>query len=403
MTVATGGTVTSVAGTVLHEFTANGDLVVTQPGDVEVLVVASGQTGFGAPSSSGDGGGAGGGVWKGTMHLAAGTYPVVVGQANNGMGQRGGDSSFNGQTVTCGTASGHGDGPPPVGTYSAINGILVEYGHGGGAVMQTGQKPSWYEYEKTPGVMVPTPGRGGVYQPNWWWGYGVSGVVYIRYPDPAAPPAGNLGTGPGIYVKDAGAWAKVFPPFTPPVPTGGTVTEITVGGKHYRVHQFDASGTFDIPETIQNADVLLVGGGGFGGGNGRGGGGGGEVRQVHGVTLYPGSYPIVVGQAVMTPGNDGIDPAGHTKAFGTTAFVGFAGGDPAGGSKWQPGAPFGGGNGASGVQSDITGTMVAYAPGGAGTGNSGGTVIGGGGNGTSPGHAETPGMHGVVIVRYEIP
>ena len=66
----------------VHTFTNSGALTVTQPVEVEVLLVGGG--GGGGASSTGGGGGGGGGFVTNTIQLAAGTYQIVVGEGGTG-------------------------------------------------------------------------------------------------------------------------------------------------------------------------------------------------------------------------------------------------------------------------------------------------------------------------------
>ena len=52
-------------------------------------------------------------------------------------------------------------------------------------------------------------------------------------------------------------------PFTPVSATGGTTTDVTVGGTDYRIHEFTSDGTFTVTAG-GDVDILLVGGGGSG-------------------------------------------------------------------------------------------------------------------------------------------
>jgi len=114
-----------------HEFTENGTFVVTEPGEMEYLIVAGGGSGTLGSSRSSDG--AGGGVIgqftypNGTKTLSPlvteipeGSYTVVVGQQPTNSNQQGPNSSFLGQTAIGG---GKGDHDSPAG----------DGGSGGGA------------------------------------------------------------------------------------------------------------------------------------------------------------------------------------------------------------------------------------------------------------------------------
>ena len=72
--------------------------------------------------------------------------------------------------------------------------------------------------------------------------------------------------------------------FNPVVATGGTISDVTIGGKLFRRHTFSSPGgnQFIISSTGQygTVDVIMWGAGGGGGaGTGRSGGGGAYVRN----------------------------------------------------------------------------------------------------------------------------
>ena len=108
--------------------------------------------------------------------------------------------------------------------------------------------------------------------------------------------------------------------------TGGTISENTVSGTHYRIHAFYTSGIFTLNGT-KSCDILIVGGGGGGGGRIGGGGGGGAVFHRSGYSLTIGTYNITVGAGgyggtnSSTPGSMG----GSSIAFGVTAYGGGPG------------------------------------------------------------------------------
>ena len=114
------GTVTS-GGFKYHTFTGNGSLVVSDPGFIQVLLVAGGGAGGdnnGANGNAGGGGGAGGVRYNPSLYVAAGTCTVVVGAGGadvpSGSGSNGNDSSIefsaNGQTVKMSAYGGGGGG-----------------------------------------------------------------------------------------------------------------------------------------------------------------------------------------------------------------------------------------------------------------------------------------------------
>lgn len=239
--------------------------------------------------------------------------------------------------------------------------------------------------------------------------------------------------------------------------TGGKITQITQGGKTYRVHTFLASDKFTVVKAPNPFRVLVVGGGGAGAGTpgygsdrsgqwySHGAGGAGGFIEQAAYVLSVGDHPVTVGGS----GQDSIFGTLTAKAGGNGGFIfasagaggsgggggvgengtigsrqggagtdgqGFAGGTPigqeggGGGGAGGPGAGEGTVNpGGPGKVSDITGTPVTYATGGyaagAGyggdnTGNGGGSI----GRVVAPCGAQAGGAGGtgIVVVSYEI-
>ena len=111
-------------GYAYHTFTSPGSINFTTGGEIEVLIVAAG--GGGADSGSccvGHGGGGAGGILHGVYTISSGTYPVTVGQGQNG--DTGQNSVFNGHT-----ANGGGYG----GWYSGSWNQGADGGSGGGGM-----------------------------------------------------------------------------------------------------------------------------------------------------------------------------------------------------------------------------------------------------------------------------
>src|SRR6185295_20318356 len=82
--------------------------------------------------------------------------------------------------------------------------------------------------------------------------------------------------------------------------SGGTITEINVGGTFYEVHSYTTTGssTFTPPSGATNVEYLVVAGGGGGGRSvDRTGGGGGAGGVLSGSTfaVTVQSYPVTVG------------------------------------------------------------------------------------------------------------
>ena len=83
--------------------------------------------------------------------------------------------------------------------------------------------------------------------------------------------------------------------------TGGTISDYTQNGKHYRAHVFTTSGSFNV-SAVEEGDVeylVVAGGGGGGGGYYGGGGGAGGVRtNLAGHALATGNedFTVAAGQ-----------------------------------------------------------------------------------------------------------
>ena len=127
---ATGGTITETGGFTYHSFTANGNFVPPQAGNVEVLMVAGGA---GGGTHHGGGGGAGTVINDTSLAVTAQSYALVVGAgaADTGSGDKfgynGGDSTGFGWT-----AKGGGGGGYHQGGSNAYQGQTGGNGGGGG-------------------------------------------------------------------------------------------------------------------------------------------------------------------------------------------------------------------------------------------------------------------------------
>ena len=230
--------------------------------------------------------------------------------------------------------------------------------------------------------------------------------------------------------------------------TGGTETEINVGGQDYRVHTFTGNGTLTVVGNGLEVEYLLAGGGASGGNGqsgaytGGGGGAGGYLSSTD--TLDDGTYPVVIGaggygaysanNAAYT--NDGNDSTWN----GLTAYAGGrggsggnsgnnggsgggAGGQGGGGGSGYPGQGYpglsqgggghgGGGGGIGGSNTDgnrygldgvfnsINGTSSEYCAGG-NTANPPVYSPGSGGSAGGPDPCQS-GNDGILIVRYPI-
>jgi len=172
----------------------------------------------------------------------------------------------------------------------------------------------------------------------------------------------------------AGGGANAYPIAAGIQATGGTTSNITSGGKNYKVHIFSSSNTFTVTDDASgnfpnNVEYLVVAGGGGGGGSYQGGGGGaGGLRtNLSGHPLSTGNSPFPVsktggngsGQYTVTvgAGGDGTSTAGAAGNSGVDSYFGppstpagitAKGGGGAGGFN-QSGVP-GGSGGGSGDQ-----------------------------------------------------
>lgn len=212
---------------------------------------------------------------------------------------------------------------------------------------------------------------------------------------------------------DSEPWAVEYfkqpPPF---IATGGTI----VDADGYRAHIFTGSGTFEVlVGESDEVEVLLVAGGGAGGhttnpSNGfhGGGGGGGGVREVTGLSVEVGEYPVVVGAGGVSNSVAGVvNDGGPSSALGVSSTGGGGGanrttsgrtGGSGGGGRTTI---FSGSNGGAGVvgqgNNGGNGGTVGNAAGGGGAGQvgqNGGTSAGKGGNGISSSFSGAPVTYG---------
>jgi len=109
---------------------------------------------------------------------------------------------------------------------------------------------------------------------------------------------------------------------------GGTVTEITVDDKIYRVHTFTGNGTLTV-ETGGEIEYLIVGAGGAGAGStGNGGGGNGGQMITGSANKEAQSYNVVVGGTGTgaTSSLFGVSATGGANGSGVSDGVGASGG-----------------------------------------------------------------------------
>jgi hypothetical protein len=374
-------TTISPSNTVIR-MTRSGTLTVTEPGEIEILLVGGGGGGGANWINSGKtyyggGGGAGGVIHKTAFQVTAGEWEVAIG-AGGAIGANGGKTTAFGMT-----AWGGGRGAKGAGLYDALSGASggggaryyfndyeqegrtgykgapakSEYvndyfnlgnagssaaneacmsGHGGGA----GGAAAWnapgaaYRCSIT-GADVAYAGGGGGYA----WNV-ITGVGGGKNSFGGGGNMNDVGGPGGVIVRFNRTVSKTETAFDDA--TGGTVTTCRVDGVKYQVHTFAQSGQFYIPHH-GHVEVLVVGGGG-GGGSGswpRYGGGGGAGGLIYKSELFltNGVYDIVIGAGGAIGANGGT-----TTAFGMTAWGGGHGAT-GGGANAASGASGGGGAG----------------------------------------------------------
>ena len=365
--------------------TQNATFTVTEPGEIEILLVGGGGGAGGSTEktsgyTSGDSRGGGGGViHKASFHVEAGSYPITVGAG--GVVNRSNDTIANatgGSTIGFGlTALGGGPGGcvDPTTYYNAsalagasggggsknsngrsypggsalasdengnmghAGGNALDYktagGGGGAGTAGTTGSPvggNGYACDITGETVYYGGGGGGgrrdssaVAQPGLGGGkssYGGGGTAQIGW---GSPEAG----GPGIVIVRFTRTEQK------------TSSDFTVSGFNDKGKLDDGYAYLVITNdtTLQvtgsaSFDVLLVGGGGGAGANSSnqadyrgGGGGGGGVIYVRNVPVTAGDYPITVGAggAVNTGAAGTTVNGGNTTAFDFTAFGGGPG------------------------------------------------------------------------------
>lgn len=186
--------------------------------------------------------------------------------------------------------------------------------------------------------------------------------------------------------------------FAPISATGGTITDVEIGGQLYRVHTLLSSGDFVVTDLGSDggaARALAVGAGASGGfstgtNNLPGSGAGGEVIEQD-VVLTVGTHAVVIGAggASVTTNATGLDGS-DTTGLGLTAHGGSMGGgfSGPGGSGTNGGGggsnSAGGDNPAGGVgtRNGGNGWAALYAGGNASGGGAGAETAGGNATGT---------------------
>lgn len=346
--------------------TQSGTLTVTEPGEIEILLVGGGGGGGGLAdsdkSAAAGGGGAGGVIHRTSLSVAAGTYDVTVGAGGAvwvsdenaakgkpttafGLTAYGGGPGGKALNLTSGGRDGASGGgnSSNYGTLGyvgkAIYGNQGNLGHDGGSAVSTYGGGGGGGGAGT----AANGSKGGD-------GYACSitgGEVYYAgggggYTD----DTNGLGGGNGCYggggrMNRTGGDGVIIVSFPYSIHYED-VFEDGVGGLKkkgrdskgcFYTHTFTADGEFSVSHPAQ-VEVLLVGGGGGGGGGAAGyeasaragGGGGGGVIYRESVLLPAGTYPIAIGKGgVKNMGQQGEFESykgGSTTAFGMTAFGG---------------------------------------------------------------------------------
>jgi len=180
------------------------------------------------------------------------------------------------------------------------------------------------------------------------------------------------------------------------IATGGTITDVVMGGNLYRTHVFTSVGntTFTLSKSSVMVNYLVIAGGG-GGGVGRAGGGGAGGVLTGTTTLTSGSYTITVGNGGANAYNDGQGGDGGSSSIGSL-FVTTGGG---GGGSWvtygqtnPQGRNGGSGGGASAANTGLPGGTGVVGQGFNGAYALNGDVGGGGGGAGGPGQGSVGGI-----------
>lgn len=213
--------------------------------------------------------------------------------------------------------------------------------------------------------------------------------------------------------------------FQPMEATGGTITDITVSGKPWRVHTFLSSGNFNVTSTGTDpgVDYLIVAGGGAGGGTpvtsagstiyGGGGGAGGYLTNLGSLLVIPSqNFPVFVGNGGLKNSvpylNGSPSPKGsngeNSSVFGLTAIGGGAGGAAIGSATGYNSLIRPPNSGGSGGGMAVTTTVPSNpAQGTAGQGNAGGGVAEIVAGQPSVRHGSGGGAGGVGVTQFNNP
>jgi hypothetical protein len=232
----------------VYEFTGSGELIVSEPGLVEALVVGGGG---GGGASGGGGGGAGGHVYNTSFYLPDATHTVTIGGGGAGGIQDGDHAGMDGQT----------------GNTTGIESLLYSPGGGGGGCRVNATAERGHNGASG-------GGGGGASGSGREWGTGGKGFSPIGNDggtgnSSSAAGGGGAGSAGGVPTAGTGAPNSI---------TGASVTR-AAGGTGYQATA--ANGT----------DNTGNGGGGRSGGSGSGGSGGSGIVIVR-VKVPTESYPF---------------------------------------------------------------------------------------------------------------
>jgi hypothetical protein len=382
-------------------------LTVTQGGEVNVLLVAGG--GGGGGQGTWGGGGGAGGVTNNTAYVLTGgkNYTVVVGDGGLGKGTtndaiNGTDSVF-GDMTAFGGGNGAGNGQAPGsgagvvgsgggGAGSRAGGVGTPgqgkdggagtteggFGQGGGGGAggngQAGTPTSggaggtglyfaaFSKWGDDNHLGYFGGGGGGSYRGAesglGGWGGGGKGAQNATGSGQPNTGGGGGGNDQGNPAGNGGSGVVIIRYPLPPLPrqwavaTGGTETDYTENGIHYRAHVFKTVGTNTLTVTQSGRiECLVVAGGGGGGGDGTFGGGGGAGGVIKTLDAVSGgrNYAVMVGDGGL---GAIIHPAARPATSGANSVFRFI-------------TALGGGNGAGWAQPAGSGAGVVGSGGGA--------------------------------------
>ena len=368
--------------------TKNATLTVTEPGEIEILLVGGGggaggstekTSGYTSGESRGGGGGGGGVIHKTNFQVVAGSYPITVGAGGAICTSASATNSATGGNTTGFGLTALGGGPggcvDPTAYYDAS--ALVGASGGGGSKNSNGRSyPGGSALASAENENLGNKGANAYDYKNGGGGGGAGSAATN------GSPAGGDGyacdiTGETVYYGGGGGGGRRDSSAAAQPGLGGGKSSYGGGGtgqmgwgtpeaggpgivivKFTRTEQkttsdFSITG-FDAKKNVDDGyaylvvtndttlhvtgsasfDVLLVGGGGGAGANSStqtdyrgGGGGGGGVIYVRNFPVAAGDYAITVGPggAVNTGAAGTTVNGGNTTAFDFTAFGGGPG------------------------------------------------------------------------------